>query len=283
MPDNTKPNDNRRQWIWIMLMVNIVFILLLIAIGILALRVGNSLPENTDILFVVGKNPSVEYGDTAENGGKKWEAGKNVDIFKSDYVNGESITTVASMDGDKLFAPGTSATYAFTMLNNGNMAVVYETDIDFVLKVGDNSANTEALPLQVKLYNDRGEYLIGGKNEYVQIKDATLSKHTGVLGASSYENYNLEIYWAYEDGSDTLDTELGDYSANEGVTLTLEINSYAEEAPDPALQGGTKVEVGGNEELGGTVRWLWLILLLVNTAILIFYIAWLMNKRMNKF
>ena len=55
--------QTRKQWVWIMLMVNIVFVLLLMTLGIIALRVGNSLPEGTDILFIVGKNPSVEMGD----------------------------------------------------------------------------------------------------------------------------------------------------------------------------------------------------------------------------
>lgn len=283
MKTDTKPNGTRRQWIWIMLMVNIVFILLLIAIGIIALQVGNVLPNNTDIIFVVGKNPSVEIGDTGENGVKKWETGKNVDLFCASYVNGEGVTTVASQNGEKLFAPGVTAKYAFTMLNNGNMAVVSETDVDLVLKVGGESSDASGFPLKVRLYNGSGEYLIGGENEWVGIGDAALIKHVDVLGASSYESYVLELYWAYEGGSDELDTQLGNYSAEKGVTLTMKINSYAEESPDPTLQGGTKIEVQGKEEYGGTVRYLWLILLMVNIAVLVFYIAWLMNKRVNKF
>ena len=124
--------QTRKQWVWIMLMVNVVFVLLLMTLGIIALRVGNSLPEGTDILFIVGKNPSVEMGDEES----KWEAGKQVNIFDAEYKNGEGATTVISQDGTKLIAPGTQTTYKFTMQNNGNMAVVYETDLDFILKIG---------------------------------------------------------------------------------------------------------------------------------------------------
>lgn len=274
----------RRQWVWIMLMVNVVFILLLTVLGILALRVGNTLPENTDIIFVVGKSPSVEIGDAEENGGKKWEAGKRIDIFKADYVDGEGRATVASQDGEKLFAPGTAASYTFTVMNNGNMAVVCETDIDFFLTVGNEGTDIGELPFKVRLYNSRGEYLIGGEDEWVKVGEATMKKHVSVLGASSYDNCTLDILWDYDGGSDELDTQLGDRSAAEGITLTLRINSYAEEAPEPTLKGGTRVDVAdGSDEVGGTVRWLWLVLLMINTAILVFYIAWLMNKRQNKF
>ena len=74
-----------------MLMVNIVFILLLMTLGIIALRVGNYLPENTDILFIVGKNPEVSVGDDEI---AKWENGQRVNIFQSAYNNESGAPTV---------------------------------------------------------------------------------------------------------------------------------------------------------------------------------------------
>ena len=269
----------RKQWVWIMLMVNIVFVLLLMTLGIIALRVGNSLPEGTDILFIVGKNPSVEMGDEES----KWEAGKQVNIFDAEYKNGEGATTVISQDGTKLIAPGTQTTYKFTMQNNGNMAVVYETDLDFILKIGGEVVSDYEFPLTVRLVNQNGEYVIGSETEWVQVAKASLARHPGLLGANSYETFELQLYWQFEGGNDELDTLYGDMSAEKGVTLTLRINTYAEEALDPTLQGGTKVEVEGTEEYGGTIRWLWLVMLLINASIIVFYVSWLMNKRIQKF
>ena len=74
----------------------------------------------------------------------------------------------------------------------------------------------------------------------------------------------------------------GDLSAERGVTLTMGINTYAEEHIEPEAQGGIPVEVDGKQEYGGTIRWLWMIMLFINAAILIFYVAWLMNKRLQK-
>lgn len=273
--------STRKQWVYIMLMVNIVFILLLMTLGIIALRVGNTLPEGVDVLFIVGKNPSVDFEDSNEGGGK-WKSGKNVDMFKAQYENGEGTPTVVSQDGTKLIAPGTKTTYRFTMNNDGNMAVDYFTDLDFVLKIGNETVTDYQFPLQVRLLNDRGEYLIGDENTYEQVAKASLDQYRSILGAKSFESFELQLIWLFEGGNDELDTMYGDLSAEKGVTLTLTINTTAEESLDPTAQGGTKMEVEGTEEYGGTIRWLWLIMLMINTAIIVFYVAWLMNKRVQK-
>lgn len=258
-------------------MVNIVFILLLMTLGIIALQTGNKLPEGTDILFIVGKSPSVEVGD-----GKKWEAGQEVDIFKANYVNGQGQTTVLSQDGTAVIAPGTEMEYKFSMYNNGNMAVVYETDIDFTLTVGDETLKQYTFPLKVKLYTQNGAYLIGSKTEYEYVQDATVSAHVSQLGANSYETFVLQLLWEFDGGNDELDTLYGDKAVESGVSLKLGINTYAEEHIDPTAQGGTKIEVEGTEEYGGTIRWLWMILLFINAGILLFYVSWLLNKRLRK-
>lgn len=260
-------------------MVNIVFMLLLMTLGIIALRVGNYLPENTDILFIVGKNPSVEVGDDTK---KSWESGQEVAIFQTSYENEEGITTIVSQDGSALIAPGTEMSYQFSMYNNGNMAVWYETDIDFILKIGGAKQTEYYFPLDVRLVSQSGQYLIGDENEWVSVQNATLSQHIGQLGSSSYETFTLELRWLFSGSDDELDTMYGNMSEDEGISLTLRINTYAEEHLDPTATGGIRVDVDGSQENGGTIRWLWFILLMVNATVLIFYIAWLLHKRETK-
>jgi hypothetical protein len=168
------------------------------------------------------------------------------------------------------------------MQNTGNMAVSYQTDLNFTLKIGDEIQTDYFFPLKAKLLNDRGEYVIGDEDEWVYVQDAALYSYPGLLGANSYENFEFILYWEFEGGHDELDTLYGDLSAEKGVTLTLKIKTYAEEAPDPTAQGGNRIEVEGTPEYGGTIRWLWVTLLMINTSILVFYIAWLMNKRTSK-
>lgn len=269
---------DRKSWVWIMLMVNIAFILVLMTIGIVALRVDNTLPENVDILFIVGKDPELVVDDDKN----AWTMGRDIDIFKASYQNGSGETTVASMDGTKVIAPGTETTYKFSMFNSGNMAVVYATDIDFSLKIGNEMADTSDFPLRVRMLNASGEYMIGSETEWVQVRDATLTQYDSQLGASSYETFELQLRWEFDGGDDALDTLYGDLAAEKGVTLKMSVNTYAVEHDDPKAQGGLAIDDShrNNQEYGGTVRWIWLTLLFVNTAVIIFYISWLMNKRM---
>ena len=97
----------------------------------------------------------------------------------------------------------------------------------------------------------------------------------------------MELNWAFDGGNDELDTYYGNMAVEKGITLTFEIESYAEEHIDPTAQGGTRINKDADngaltDEYGGEVRWFWLILLMVNTAILIFYVSFLMKKRLEK-
>ena len=273
--------SGRKSAIWLMLMVNVVFILLLMTLAITAFRVGNYLPEGVDILFIVGKDPNM---DVVDEDGRKWESKTQVDLFSSEYRNGENVVTIASQNGDKVIAPGAQSSYKFALYNNGNMAVVQETDLDFTLTVSNEELLNYTFPLKVRLYDSEGTYIIGSKNEWVPVEEASIAFHPGTLGATSYTLYTLDLLWEFDGGNDALDTLYGN-EAGEGVWLTLGINTYAEEHLDPTSQGGIKVEVNeenGSQEYGGTVRWLWLALLFINTGVLIFYVAWLMSKRQGK-
>ena len=271
-----KSSDEKRAWIWIMLFVVIILFLLLMLLGIIALKVGHYLPEDTDIIYIVGKDPSVEEGEE-----DIWESGKEVTIFKTNYVNGEGETTVVSQDGTKLIAPGTQSTYKFTMYNNGNMAVVYEIDLDFELKIGDKIQNEVVFPLKARLSTENGYYLIGDETEWVNVADATLSKHVSVLGARSYETFVLELLWEFDGGNDALDTKYGDLSVEKGVTLTLGINTYAEEHIDPAATGGTRVDISEKSERIEQ-RVLWIIILLLSAIIIVGYILWFIGHQIEK-
>ena len=271
-----KSSNEKRAWIWMMLFVVIILFLLLMLLGIIALKVGHYLPEDTDIIYIVGKDPSVEEGEE-----DIWESGKEVTIFKTNYVNGEGETTVVSQDGTKLIAPGTQSTYKFTMYNNGNIAVVYEIDLDFILKIGDKIQNEFIFPLKARLLIENGNYLIGDETEWVNVADATLSKHVSVLGARSYETFVLELLWEFDGGNDALDTMYGDASAEKGVKLTLGINTYAEEHIDPAATGGTRVDISEKSERIEQ-RVLWIIILLLSAIIIVGYILWFIGHQIEK-
>lgn len=274
MKDNAKKNEAYRNQIWIMFIIHLVFTLLLLTVGIISLVVGNTFPKDTDAFIIVGKNS--QTNSTEET--VKWENQTRIDLFKINYVNDENVTTVASANGDKIFAPGAVIKYTFTMLNNANISLVYEVDVNFILKIGNEKEEVNNFPFKVRLYNDYGDYLIGSENEWEYITNAEV-KHLGNLGTNSYENYNLEICWEYDGENDDFDTQLGDYSSEKNVTILLEINSSAEESL-VSLEGGTKIDVKKEYVSNILSKWLWFILLIINILILVFfYLVWFKNYK----
>jgi hypothetical protein len=212
----------------------------------------------------------------------EWGKDVKVDIFNAAYKNGKGETTVISNNGDKVFAPGTETIYKFTVQNTGNMAVDYTINIDFDLILSGKAESLKDFPVSVRLVNTNGDYLIGDAQNAVPVAKAVLKTHSDILGAYSYETFELQISWAYESGNDEYDTFLGNLSAEDSAVITMNAEFYATESVDPTAEGGIQVEVEGTKEHGGTIRWLWLMLLMINTAILVFYITWLMNKRAQK-
>lgn len=280
-----KKGFQRRQWIWIMLMVDIVFMLLLLTLGIIALQVGGGLQDNVDIIFIVPYQYDFSVTDSV---GKTWDSNTEVNIFQASYVNGEGVVTVQSQNGSSVFAPGSSTTYSFTMYNSGNAAVSGETNVSFQLIAnGTLFTDYDNLPMLVTLYtvdeNGITNYLVENKPLSAELLN---NYKLTTLGANCYQQFKLELSWPYESGNDAFDTMLGDLSSvpsSSGVSLSLKISTTATAHSNPSATGGIPMQGNGattSQEYGGTIRWLWLVLLMINAAVLIFYVAWLLNKRL---
>ena len=229
-----------------------VIALLFVTIGVLALRIGNTLPEGTDIYFITPKNPDFDINDS-ENA---WQTNQKVSIFRSSYENGKNVTTVLSQNGDDIIAPGTVSIYKFCMYNNGNVAIAYDLDFSFDLKIDGKAANAKAFPLQIRMTRTDGKYVVGSETKWVSLDAGKLGGYEGIVGASSYEQFTLELMWAFE-GNDKLDTALGNTAVNMPISLEFEIGNYAEAAANTTAQGGVVVNEGLGEdyEVGGTIRW----------------------------
>ena len=265
-------SNNGLKALWTGLVTLAVIALLFITIGVVALRIGNSLPEGVDIILIVPKTPQFDVGD--EKG--SWETNTQVDIFSSSYQNGENVTTVLSQTGEDIIAPGTVSTYSFCMYNSGNMAMAYDLDFSFVLKINNVTANAEAFPLAIRMTRTDGAYVVGGSDKWVNLTAGVIDTYKGIVGASSYEQFNLEIMWAFE-GNDELDTALGNAAAKAPVSLTFQIHSYAETSENSTAQGGVVVNEGVNDgyEYGGTIRWeLFLPVLVLLCALGMYVVIW---------
>ncbi len=256
--------------LWTLIVALTTVLLLFLTIGIVALRMDNSLPAGENVYFIVPKNPSTQMGDD-ESG---WKTQNDVSIFSSQYVNGENQTTVLSQNGDNVIAPGAISKYSFYMRNGGNMAVRYDFDFAFILKIAGVETKASEFPLSVRMTDTKGNYVMGSASEWLGLDADKANECSGILGANSYEQFDLEIMWAFE-GHDELDTMLGNESAKSSVELTFHINSYAEEHFDATAQGGVEITEGSNfnGEYGGEIRWEWFAILLAALALCTLYLV----------
>ena len=212
----------------------ILLLLFLLSVVILAIRIGDFLPNGSDIIFIEPKEPEM----IVEDDKKVWEGETDIDIFSCEYKNGEGVATVVSSNGDKIVAPGTDGFYKFSFKNIGNMAIDYKCTVTLSFEAKGAQFNIEDLPIMVRMKDYQGNYIIGNSEEWepVSVLETYTDGHT--IGINSYIYYTIEWCWPFESGNDRLDTLLGNLSANESVVLTLKIDAYGEQSDDPDAIGG---------------------------------------------
>ncbi|WP_165044517.1 hypothetical protein [Adlercreutzia sp. ZJ138] len=175
-----------------------------------------------------------------------WSTETQVDLFRSNYNN-----TVASADGDKLIAPGTTNRYDFTLRNNAEVPLGYEVSLKVeswsagaadnagVADAAGSAATTEepsssvGVPLEWRLLTAAGDPVSDWQphGENVSVLDAA------TLDAGRQAGYAIEWRWAYEQGgtsaADAADTAHGDHAALEDFGVKATIFVRAEQAPAP--------------------------------------------------
>ena len=151
-----------------------------------------------------------------------WSTNTRVDIFKTEYRDGQNNIVVASGNGDKIIAPGTENSYSFMLKNN------YEMPMDYTVTVKAYCTPDDVeIPVLCRLSRYDGEWLAGDEENWMSVSDFNGSGDTAQMAEYSYVTYTLDWQWPYE-GNDMLDTALAQLANEEDVTLTIEIITTAE-------------------------------------------------------
>lgn len=264
--------------IWVC--VVILILLALVTTTVVTLRIGNFLPNEWDVIFLVPKQPSFEASDDKV----VWTTDTQVDIFKAEYKNEKGDVTVLSGSGDSVFAPGSTVSYDFKLQNNGNMALDYNMLLDFGFLKEGTDFGLENSPMLVRMYkNDDGAYIIGGEDNWIPVSELDNYEDVGTLGINSYSAYTLELKWLFESGNDENDTWLGNLADGESVIFTLGITTNAELNEDPEAEGGIVDENGGVTQIGGQIdTWPFIILLILLILTALGLIFGVFTKRKKK-
>ncbi len=152
------------------------------------------------------------------------------DLFKQSYSNVNGVY-VASADGDKVIAPGTSGEYEYAAQGTA------ETNFKVV--------ETLKITNGVKLENgyDPLEFSLNG-TDWVKADDITAVANKTVYAANENVTVGGKIYWRwlFEGNSDVLDTELGKKAVAEDLKIKVEIGTVIEQTEEaPTTTTGNRL------------------------------------------
>ena len=150
-----------------------------------------------------------------------WSGETDVQIFSITYNNETGETTVRSQDGVKVLAPGTGSSYRFTLENTGNVPLKYTMEMDAWF-----SHEAYPIPVCASVEDYEGHYLLGSKEEKVDVLRLEEVRESGTIGAGYLQPYTLNWEWPFEQ-DDAYDTMLGNLAVENDITLTVAIRTSA--------------------------------------------------------
>ena len=248
MKDHINNSKNDKSKFIVRTLLIILIILFILSLLILIIRIGNFLPNGTDILFIEPKEPEFVMGDDKQ----VWDGETDIEIFSISYTNGDGKVTVLSGTGDNVIAPGMDGYYKFSFKNVGNMAIDYDCNIVASFEGENIEFIEEELPFQIRLKDYNGNYVIGNDNEWKSVSKLVEYYDEQTVGKNCYVYYELEWRWPFESGNDELDTLLGNMSAESGIKLVISISVDAVQSDDIDSEGGLKF-TGEDPRTGGDI------------------------------
>ena len=271
----SRRNKKLNAAIWVTVIITTILVLL--TGGVLAMRYGNFMPMDADIIFLVPRQPSMSAEDDKVN----WEDADTIDIFKTQQKNASGDVTVQSLKNDDIIAPGTTGAYSFYLRNEGNVALDYKVSFTAKLTANDIRISADNFPFLFRMYDQNGNYAVGSEKAWVTVDEINEIFDKGVVGKNAYYHYTLEWYWPFENGDDGMDTYFGNLSNERDVLLSLEISSYAEESVNPEATGGINSNNKRAPNVGGINPWTFGILVALTLAAIALLI-YLMYQRFGK-
>ena len=172
------------------------------------------------------------------------------------------------MNGENLVAPGTNMDYEIRLKNED------EVYIDYLLAPSQSFHTNEVVPLEIRLQDANGNYLLGDENTWVPVSALNGFTHKGTLRPSEITNYYFSWRWQFERGEDEEDTNLGIYGETDvpGLTITFQIDS----STNTKLTGAESVNHFGGYGCCFCCYLVWILLLII--ILLLVYIWKLRDK-----
>ena len=200
----------------------------------------------------------------------------DLELFHIQYENELGEVTVRGVNGDDVIAPGTSMDYDVRLRNND------EVIIDFVMTPAVEFLTGDAVPIEFKLQDAYGNYILGSDTQWATADGMNALSHKGTIHPGEVYTYHISWQWVFETDAqqDAQDTYLGSQSGENGPGVRVGLTTEATANPVPPKSNTHMAHLLGQ---GFGCCWccylVWLLLLI---CVILLLRIWNLRRKMNK-
>ena len=253
----TKQKKHRSAWLLILLIIFVILFLLTTAI------LGAKLYD-----LATRDKYTVDLGMGEPVG--------EIELFRIEYANEQGEITVQGLNADNVVAPGTAVNYDIRLRNNDDVI------IDFMMIPTVEFLTGDSVPVQFKMIDTYGNYILGDENSWVNSTDVNGLVHKGSIHPGEVFTYHVSWQWIFEvnDQQNGYDTYLGSQNGEIMPGVRVGIETEATANPMPAKSNAHMMHLLG--EGFGCCWCCWLVWLLLLVCVVLIIRVWRLKKKLNK-
>lgn len=198
-----------------------------------------------------------------------------IELFRIQYENELGEITVRSANADHVVAPGTTVNYDIRLRNNDDVV------IDFMMTPTVDFLTGDQVPVEFKIVDSYGNYLLGSETEWASADDMNALAHKGSIHPDEVFTYHVSWQWVFEvdDEQNEYDTYLGIQSgeAVPGVAVGMTTEAMANLTP---VDNNHLLHLLG--EGFGCCWCCWLVWFLLLVIALMLIWVWRLKKKVKK-
>ncbi|MBE6972006.1 MAG: hypothetical protein E7446_07840 [Ruminococcaceae bacterium] len=198
----------------------------------------------------------------------------SIEMFRIEYSNEAGEITVRGLSADNVVAPGTAVNYDIRLRNND------EVVIDFLMTPTVEFLTGDEVPVEFRVMDDYGNYILGGENEWVNAEQMNTMAHKGSIHPGEVFTYHVSWRWVFEvsDRQNDYDTYLGIQDGEIVPGVAVGIATEATANPQLTTKDITHLAHLRGESFG--CCWCcWLVWTLLLTAAVLVAWVWRLKKK----
>ena len=199
-----------------------------------------------------------------------------IELFRIQYANELGEITVQGVNAENVVAPGTAVDYDIRLRNNDDVV------IDFLMTPTVDFLTGDAVPVEFKVVDSYGNYILGGEDRWASADDMNALAHRGTIHPGEVFTYHVSWQWVFEvsDQQDAYDTYLGNQGGEAVSGVAVGITTDAVANPTPVKDNTHMMHLLGQ---GFGCCWCcYLVWVLLLVCVLLLIWLWRLRRKLNR-